>query len=672
MSSRNTTSEFEQGKPPASAVGSVWWTPRWWWFTLALCILVHGNWLFFEAATLYGDEDAHMRMAYGVGEAWATGGTVGESVSAAYQGGNGRYPPLGHGAMLVLAELGSNPLVAARLASAIAVTIGVLAFAVSAVRATGRRRNGIIASVLLVGCSLTTQAGRYAYLEGYLILWMGLLSLAFVMYIARPSFRWWVAASVIVGLGLMSKFNFLMYTAPMLLAIVFFELIRWRRSETVLWAVLARLLLAGVLVAGIAGPWYVMNARDPANAGSGLQNLIDAGHLRRAGSIQELLGMWGHVGRLIFAPVTMVLAGIIASCWVGWWIRRRPRFAVSDWYVFVAVLGFVSMGIALPLLALGDQARWHLQYMPLIVAVVLMLDTTAWRSLAQRGSSEDKVKNRSVVTRGCGWALGCLLCVGPVSGLLLTNGVVAAGDLPEWSRSRQAGFFAAPDSRASGSLEIAEIIEEAVREKDRAMGQGENRSPFRVAFMVHEHRGFHTGTVEWELERLGVKNVVLDRVGFINRPIDLDWFLRSDLIVTSSYEQLSSDGEAMRYQRVEEAIPELIGPGFTVFDAVQARYFRADVLRPVDWEVDWTKFVRVLDAARASDGRESMAGYYDLQALVWACRLGIDAEGDREEIVASAEVLAAEALPGIRRFVNIALDRLRQCEAARGRTKGSE
>ncbi|GEM_PF-2757428 len=649
------------GRAPRRAWFPRCWFPRWWWLSLALCGLVYANWLLRESATLYGDENAHLGMALGVKDAWASGDSWFGSFARAYEGENGRYPPLGHAAMLLATEAGSDALVSARFVSAVCVTGGVLAFSAAAVGATGRRRAGVLTTVLLLGSPLSVQAGRFAYLEGYLILWIGVLTLAFVSYLRRPSWSAWIFASVVTALGMLTKFSFVLYVAPMLATVALWDLWRWRCGRAWLPAVLSKFGVAGLIVGIAAGPWYVMTRDHPANAGSGLRNLIETGHLNRADSLREFVDIWRRLLGLTFAPLTVWVSLVIVACWAAWWARRRPRVSAGDLLVFSSLLAGIAMAFALPLLALGDYPRWNLQFYLVLLSVVVMLDSIAWRPVRplRRGGDVPGEQARSVSVRLAGWVLGLLLMVGPLCGLLISNGLLGSRAVGAWASSRQLVFFGAPDARPSGTREMARIIDEARQEWG---GAGRE---FRVAFMVHEHRWFHSETVEWELRRRGCEGVRIDRVGFLDRPIDLDWFLRADLVVTSSYEQLIRDPEAIRYQRIEDRLPELIGASFGVHRTVRTRLFEADVLRPGDWDLDGLRIERMLNAARESDGREPMRAYYDLSELVWSCRAGTGSGLDREEVVGSVRRLGARATPGVRRFIEIALDRLRACEAQR-------
>ncbi len=637
---------------------------RWIWIGVVFVALVQLNWLVNESAAPFGDEPAHLSMALGLGQAWDSGLTAWDSFVRAYHGGNGRYPPLAYAVMLAFMHLGANPLIAARLVSAIAASAAVLVFSAATVRATGRVRNGPVCAVALLGSPLVIQAERFVLLEGYLLLLTALLVYAFVAYVQTGRHGWWIWAAVVVGLGMLTKFNFLMYTGVLLALVAVRELLRWRAGQTRLGPVLARFALAGLIVAVLAGPWYWKNATGPASAGTGLRGLIDVGHLEVARSPGDIVSMITRVVGQVFPLLQTGVMVLIAGCWAAWFVRRRPGLAAAEWLVFAALGTVAVLGVVFSLIGLGREVRWHLQYVLFVPAVVVMLDSIAWRPVRPSPGDPGLVK-RSLGVRLAGFGLAVALLAGPIVHLGVTNGLIRFHDTPRWIRTPLAGFFGAPDHRPTGNVELARFI-------DRTFPVREDGAPVRVAFMVHDHRGFHSQTVGWELERLGRRDVVLERVGFFDRPIDIDQFLAADLIVTSAFEQLTQDREAMRYQALENALPALIGPSFRVERTLQTRYFEASLLRPSAWSVDGDMVARVLAAARAEDPRPEAAAYYDLLELVWDCRLGGSSDTEPGIIEARAEAYRASALPHTQMAVQDAQRRLEHCRRTRPNPKGSQ
>jgi 4-amino-4-deoxy-L-arabinose transferase-like glycosyltransferase len=664
---RPATGTAESASPSSAGRASFLVMLRWRWIWLACMpvVLVQLNWLINESASPFGDEPAHMNMAYGLAQAWQSGQNFWDSFARAYQGGNGRYPPLAYALMLAVMHLGANPLVAARVVSAVVTSCAVLIFSAATVRATGRVRNGLICTILLLGSPLVIQAERFVLLEGYLLLLMAMLLYAFVAYIQTARFAWWLFAAVIVGLGMLTKFNFLMYTGVLLGMVAIREVLRWRRKQTRLPAVLGRFAAAGLIVAAMAGPWYWQNATAPDNAGSGLKGLIDMGHLEVARTPRDIAAMVSRAVANVFPLVQTGAALLIFACWAAWALRRRPGMSSAEWLVLAGIGTAVVLGVLLSVIGLGREVRWHLQYVLLVPAVVIMLDSIAWRPVRRAGGGHAEVQERAVQVRAAGWVLAGALLVGPLVHLGVTNGPIRFHDTARWLRTPLAGFFGAPDPRPTGNVELAGFI-------DRTFPVREDGTPVRIAFMVHDHRGFHSQTVGWELERLGRDDVVLDRVGFFDRPIDIDQFLGSDLIVTARFEQLTNDRESMRYQPLEDALPGLIGPSFAVERMLQTRFFEASLLRPAGWAIDCDMVARVLAAARAQDPRPEASAYYDLLALIWNCRLGCPFAGDPGEVQAAAEAYRASSLSQTQMAVQDAMRRLEECRRSRRSPKGQE
>lgn len=640
--------------------------PAWIWVTGVLVAVVQLHWLIHESASPFGDEPAHLEMAYGIGRAWASGDGLWQSFIRAYEGGNGRYPPLAYATMLPVMHMAANPLIAARLVSAVVTSAAVLIFSAAAVRATGRTRNGFICALALISSPLVIQAERYVLLEGYLLFWMALLVYAFVAFVQTGRLGWWLWASVIVGLGLLTKFNFLMYTGVLLGMVGVHELVRWRTGRTTLPAVIARFAAAAIIVAVIAGPWYIQNATRPGNAGSGLKGLIEVGHLEVARTPRRVVEMMGAVVERVFPSIQSWVMLIIGVCWAGWLIRRRPAFSSADWLVLSGIGTAVVLGVMLSLIGLGREVRWHLQYVLLVLVVVVMLDTIAWSPVRSRRTGVDSPpRRRPAAVRACGWTLAALLLVGPVVLLCATNRIIHFDRVPQWSRTTLAEFFGSPDPRPTGNVELAHYI-------DRTFPTRDEGDPVRVAFMVHDHRGFHSQTVGWELGRLARTDVEIDRVGFFDRPVDIDQFLTADLIVTAEFEQMTNDHEAMRYQPLEDRLPELIGSSFVVERSLQTRHFEATLLRPSQWTIDCDTVDRMLTAARMQDPRPEVGPYYDLLALVWACRLECSFPGDPAATEAAAASLRAASPSQTRDAVGAVQRRLKECRRARPGSKGIE
>jgi len=356
---------------------------------------------------------------------------------------------------------------------------------------------------------------------------------------------------------------------------------------------------------------------------------------------------------------------LIFACWAAWALRRRPGMSSAEWLVLAGIGTAVVLGVLLSVIGLGREVRWHLQYVLLVPGIVIMLDSIAWRPVRRLSGDRVEVQERAVPVRAAGWLLAAVLLTGPMVHLGVTNGQLRFHDTARWLRTPLAGFFGAPDPRPTGNVELAGFI-------DRTFPVREDGTPVRIAFMVHDHRGFHSQTVGWELERLGRTDVVLDRVGFFDRPLDIDQFLVSDLIVTARFEQLTNDRESMRYQPLEDALPGLIGPSFAVERTLQTRFFEASLLRPAGWSVDCDMVARVLAAARAQDPRPEASAYYDLLALIWNCRLECPFAGDPGEVRAAAEAYRDSSLSQTQMAVQDALRRLDECRRSRRSPKGQE
>jgi 4-amino-4-deoxy-L-arabinose transferase-like glycosyltransferase len=636
------TTRIDADAPPSRYAPFGWWC----WLGGAV-LLVALRWLLVERHAPFGDEPAHLDIGAALSAALHASTSWSGFFSTAYFGVDGRYPPLAYLVFEGATWLARDPLLAARAVNTLFGVGAALLAARCAADLTGRSRDGWITALLLVGMPMFQEATRYALLEAHLLFWTALVLFAWVQHLRTRRIGWWALLVAALIAGLLTKFSFVLYVAPLaFVALIADVAAAWseeRRAKAFGRAAL-RWTASLAVVAIVAGPWYLANLRNPANAQSGLAILVEVGHLRLARTPADIWALVAQAAPMGYSKVALVVLPLVFAAWLLGLLRaivRRARPTPRGFVVAALALAIVALVVAMPMLGVGDQIRWHLQYLFVAVAFPLMLAAVPSTFL------------RTMLAVLVG--MSALLQIAALQGAPPPPQLRAfVADAALW----QGG----PDPRSTGMEEIAAYVRDELPPRDAA---SDPRGPVRVVFLMHEHRGAHSTALAWALARVGRTDVVVERAAFFDRPIDLPMLLASDLLVVSEAEPMRGDRETDRHQRFEERLPGILGASGTPDREIVGRHQRLRLLRPDLWPRDETTLARLLAAAAEADERASMRPIYELEGRLLACRyrvpIALDPARSDETIAGEARTIAAETPLPTRIVIESLLRELAAC-----------
>jgi 4-amino-4-deoxy-L-arabinose transferase-like glycosyltransferase len=586
-----------------------------WWplAVVAVGLLASTAWLVVERRAVYGDERSHLEIAASIADAWRGAPSTVQGLRSVYEG-DGRYPPLAYLALLGAGDLVGDPLLGGRIVSGIAAScaLGLLAWAVAAT--TGRRRDGVFSALLVAATPMFQEAARFAMLEAQLLFWLAVVLAAWIASMRATTERArnaaWLLATAGTVAGLLVKFNFGLYAAPILALAAVEELTRARAAGRAGPAI-ARIACAAAAVALCAGPWYVLNASSSSAALAGRDALVEVGHLVLARTPGEMLASIVHVARVAHA-LPVAIAGILLLVLGMFVALRRGADPVVRVVATACIASIVLLSIALPWIGLGTQVRWHVQYWFFAVLAGIALPSCTGRF----------GRHAATATRVLLLAPACVQ-IAAYLGLGVPNASAP------WIASERSLRLGAPSGQSTGVEEIAALVDAWFPLR----GPGE--PPVRITFLVQERRGAHSDSLLWELERIGRDDVVVERPAFFDRPVDLDLLFLADAVVVGSTEPLRSDPEIARWQKIEDRLDALAPPDAAAPTVVGGRHV-ALALRPIDgaWR-SCSTIARALAAARADESRPEGVLILDLQARLWRFRVRCPDSGVAEPSTAS-------------------------------------
>jgi dolichol-phosphate mannosyltransferase len=288
---------------------------------------------------------------------------------------------------------------AARLVSTLAAFWTVLATFVFGRRVIGTRA-GFLAAVVLALTAGFVQCGRFLILDGVLTLFVG--SALCTAYAAvrgrRVRWRWWVASSLLCGLGVLTKGPVaFVLVAPPVVAYAWLN----RQQARPTWA---HWLAYGSLACGLAAPWYVaVSVHDPHFAS---QFFLEH-HLKR---------FFG--GAYHDSPVWFYIPVLLVGC-MPWSLVLIPwaRFLLSR---SAAVGALRSRGMGFALLWAGwcvlffslSRGKLPPYVLPAVPAIALLLGSYLERVLFQTSlpdyfrPARTRVPGRIVVVLCLAWLGG--------------------------------------------------------------------------------------------------------------------------------------------------------------------------------------------------------------------------------------------------------------------------
>ncbi|MGH9460271.1 MAG: hypothetical protein ACRD1X_03580, partial [Vicinamibacteria bacterium] len=368
------------------------------------------------------------------------------------------------------------------------------------------------------------------------------------------------------------------------------------------------------------------------SAALGLKVLQESGNLPIPRGFSEFIGMTTHVYSSWFSPVLLLCGGLavmsypVCLVWSNYRSPSDPDLSRLRQPVLIgAFISILVIPTALAWLGLGTAARWHLEYLYVIVLIVAGVSVIRAR-LA-----------RSLITAG-------ILLAASIQVLAW---VVPVGHWGRFFVAAASGFLPRPSSVDVGAKTVAQRIaahdETRVRADDRRL----------VLFLTHEHRGMHSSAVQHYLDPAAARFFTKVAM-FFDRPIDLrNYFDARYLVVASPQESLvrigaprESDRELRRNLALWEQMPESYRSELDRVADVRGRYGRYTIffVRPT---VRQEAIIRdLVNAAKKADPRPYAELQLDAQALVFASRVpGADSrkatmQGTAREILDRRRVLA--------------------------------
>jgi Dolichyl-phosphate-mannose-protein mannosyltransferase len=497
------------------------------WIPTTIALIVSLRWLLGERHSVYGDEGQRLLDLF-AGFATLHQGSVHDRIVNFYLF-NSTYPPIFHllGAPFALSAV--DPVFGGRVYAQVLVLFIALVF-YAIVRRSGGGRLAATAGVLtLLGTPWFVDIGRHYLLEPLLVLEVLLLLLLIADYYRAPTVRSVVWISALTAVGLLTKYNFFLYAAPLFIVPAVIELSRHRRAARRGPALLPLAAIIVVPPLVIAGPWYLARSTGAASATGFLGALYDAGlkpGITPAVFIDHVVKpqAWNY------SPIFAILAVAAAVLYAARLLRvpliksQLDDLALADHVVISsAFIGALCVTLMLALTGMAVEFRWHFEVAYLFVAVFVLLG-----------------RLRMTILR-----IGALSALALAGALQLVVINFMPVSVPALLKAPDRGVTARPSTVPVGS----ELIARDIASHEKRVG-GVKPGDF-VYFLYHEHRGPHMGAVELYLRFEGAPMPCLV-AGFFDRAIDVQNIFGAKYLVDEETGPglTWDDGENRRYRRL--------------------------------------------------------------------------------------------------------------------------
>ncbi len=549
--------------------------------------LIAFRWILGEDHSPYGDEASHLEFTH---EAIARLLGIREQGAGAFLI-SFRYPPLFYYLASPFVLLSAVPLLGAR----------IFVFMVSAASAYILYRSlcliaapfeAICGVLVFVSSGWFLETSRFYLAEGVLGFWLIALLWFTLLYFQTSDRKYLLWIGCLHAAGLMTKFNFAFYSVwvlgPLGLKILLEgHSANWRTDTPIrlLW------LCAPTLV--LALPWYLLHVGSLRSTAGGLSELVRSGNLRAAASLSQALGFsLSAFTRLypIAILITLLLMGVVLIA------ARMGRFWTSSLrypsLIAGIVLGVLVIPIWLSYIGLGNQGRWHLEFIfvPILIGVGLTQLPTCFRYPA--GS----------------------FCAA-IALLAIANSYFAPLPFSRWISFPAAEFLGRPNRVPIGMRDAASDIIRFDRSEH-------SDQPRQVFFAFHEHRGAHYASLNTYLGQRDTR--IRASVGaFFDRPLDLSNILESGFVALSEplVDSRTNDRELMRYQQLLQVAPKEYWQGLRLVSDVDGRFGRFKVFSVPPSIITSDTVDKLISQGKVLDGDRSNL-FWDEQELYWSLRLG--------------------------------------------------
>ena len=578
---------------PAGDVGQIRLVELW--IPAAISLFIGLRWLLAERHSAYGDEFFHLTNLWN-GVASARGGGVVQGFVNLYLF-NFAYPPVFHLLSAPFVLTAADPVLGGRFYTQI-LTLLVSLVLYTVTRQVGGKLAGAVAVATLLGTPSFVDVSRHYLLEPLLVLEVLLVLLVIGRYYSAPRHLYLIQIAGLLSAGLLTKFNFFLYAAPLFLVPSVIEL---RRVTLVRqqWSDFARMAAMIIVVPlALAGPWYLARATGPMSATGMLGTLYDAGTVKAGLTPRLLLELAVAPQFLNYSMLVQGLALVAALVYATHVIGTRalgsllqPMSVAQHVIVSSAFVCSICIAAVLALTGLGGTLRWHVEAAFVLVAtfgIIGRLRPVTPRILA-------------VGAAGAGAALQLItLYFAPV-------GMPALLRVP--------ASFPRPSTVPVGSESLARDI--ARHEK----GKGGTKSGEFVYFLYHEHNGPHFGSVEFYLRFEGAP--LMSRVAaFYDRAIDIENIFDAKYLVEAVAGHATEwmDPETLRYRRLAEHLPPAVRNLLVEVSDVEGRFGHFKAYYVPRERITLDMVLSTIKTGRELETVEPFLILWDAQGIIWRAK----------------------------------------------------
>jgi hypothetical protein len=561
------------------------------WIPAAISVAVGLRWILGERHSVYGDEAFHLSNLFAA--IAGLQGTIVDRLVSLYLF-NFAYPPVFHLLSAPFVLPAADPVLGGRIYTQV-LTLLVCLTLYSVTRLIGGRIAGGIAVLTLLGMPSYVDVSRHYLLEPLLTLEVLLILYLIGRYYARPRAAYVAGIAALITLGLLTKFNFFFYAAPLFIvpaAIEFHNLLTRRRPWTAQAALAVGMVIPPVI---IAGPWYLARA---AGSTDMLGTLYEAGTLKAGLSFDALAPLvfgWFTSNYSLLFRILAVAATLVYACHLFRVPRLKTLIApvTREQHVVLssALIGILTVPVVIAMFGLGRELRWHIE------AVYLVAVTCGI------------IGRMPAVARLTGLGLAFFSAV---LQLLAIYGVSAGAT--GFSVLQIPALNPRPSAIPIGSEELASDI---ARYEKRT---GATKPGEFVFFFYHEHAGPHFGSVEFYLRMHGTP-LATRIAGFYDRAIDVGSFFEAKYLVEGTGRSSDwNDPENQRYKAMAQHLPPEFRNILVEVSDVEGRFGRFKAYYVPRERITREMVMTTIDTGRRLETVEPYLTLWDAQRIIWRAR----------------------------------------------------
>ncbi len=580
---------------------------------LFLPALLALSWLVMESHGPYGDEVTHLGFLDKALCRASDSANFLETMWAVYRF-DPRYPPVFYLLSIPFVYSGLDPILGGRLFVAWLFLLS-SAILVALLREFLSSMGTLTGLVVLCSSPIYLLAGRYYLVEILILVWLLSLLLCLVYHVKKGRFRHLVIGALLMAAGLLTKFNFVLYAAPVLIS--YGIALWWRNKEKPhhwrsLTVAVGVLFLPALI---LAAPWYVWSflTQREASALTGLSGLQSTGALIQSTQLFEMVALGIDHWKFYFpiavnivfvffliirAAVRILGKGLPAISSI---VQESPP--TSRIFCFWLPIGFIlSVSVALYYLGLGTTFRWNLSYAFFAILVGYFMDSLA-RPL-------ERVLGPLVV---------CWLVLVSVNSF-----VVGFSSSRYLSASVPSRYDMRPNRMATGARGVVELVRE-----DWSKRGFRPQDCVNVGILTHIHEGLHGHNLAYYGKRAGLKAAILN-VGILapERPADTIIFSDSDYLVYLSHYRVN-EPVLERYQSIVDRLPNSYRTCLYRVGTVESRYNRVVVERVERNCLTRQALIDIVALGKEVDQDTPVELFWDVERL----RIGLEMDSEKVDLL---------------------------------------